>query len=266
MSFIPDELQELRRELTLERQHGESRAEMWEQYFNDVSPTDFYETLSKNLPGDLKLRLEHGEGSGEVYLHFSLRDDLRRESSEFAEGRLLFGMNEYPPTVELESFEIENGSRRGKGVAKQFLANLMDVMEMDGVNVSAITLEATNVGGYAWARFGFVPRDDEWPHLKNKLLSGLEGLKDELAESVYQSARTVIEQAEPEDLAVIAKMGGALKSTDPDLDTMTLGQRLLVGTRWKGMMDSENELSTMRFDTYTDRAATRTLEHARSSR
>ena len=75
----------------------------------------------------------------------------------------------------------------------------------------------------------------------------------------------VIQQAEPEDIALIAKMGGTLKSTDPDLESMTLGQRLLVGERWKGVIECGNELSMMRFNTYTERESALTTQYARGS-
>src|SRR5690349_21579569 len=54
-----------------------------------------------------------------------------------------------------------NGEGQGSGIAKQVLKAQFDEYEKLGVAEVAVHANI-DVGGYAWARFGFTPDQDSW--------------------------------------------------------------------------------------------------------
>lgn len=75
-----------------------------------------------------------------------------------------------------------NPATTGTGTAKKLLSSQVALYEKLGL--SAVKVHANiNVGGYAWAKYGFVPSQHEWDSLRSTLESKVEG-----GSSVYASS------------------------------------------------------------------------------
>ena len=137
-------------------------------------------------------------------------------------------------------------SEQNRGFGRAFTDHLFQTLK-DG-HVDRIALEAISVGGYSWARRGFVwdgdhaaeqrrilqdakndgrwDRIKDWPgadELERKLLAGEFSSEAELA--AYGQSRWT-EVAQPQD-----QMRGY---TQPERERTRLGKELLIGSRWKG--------------------------------
>ena len=118
-----------------------------------------------------------------------------------------------------------------------------------------------DVGGYAWARYGFVPAS--WPTIKRALLKRLDAIQDgdfyikgnaqsgrkrRLVEPINSDAailiRSILESKDPQTLWKIA---------DLKIGDRSLGKDLLLDTKWSGVMDLNNSVTMARCLNYIRR-------------
>ena len=148
-------------------------------------------------------------------------------------------------TAIIENVYLKEAEQR-RGFGRAFTDHLFKTLRDGGVD--RIALEAISVGGYSWARRGFVwdgdhaaeqrrilqdakndgrwDRIKDWPgadELERKLLAGEFSSEAELA--AYGQSRWT-EVAQPQD-----QMRGY---TQPERERTRLGKELLIGSRWKG--------------------------------
>lgn len=231
---------------------SETPASMWRDYLGEDSPMAFYDTLAENLPG-LRLTLQHG--AAELAVSASVRHDVRKQATEFAESALLFNLDDDFRYVHLDNFTVTDSKRHGAGTARQFLKNLMEVMENPDFDLAIISLHANNIGSYAWAKFGFVPDDDSWQKVRNNAQATFErdSLKFRTSAEERELLEKIIKSDNPQDIWLLADLASPMLSNRPNIESMKLGQRLLIGNPWEGNLERDNPLAMQRFNAYTHR-------------
>ena len=149
------------------------------------------------------------------------------------------------PRVYHNYFQLASG-HQGKGLGKEILASSVKVY--DEIGVKSISLNAgLDVGGYAWAKYGFKPKSGvqtEW------LFDNLRDRLDDLAVStgVRRTVERLLSDNKPEAIWAISDLNGV---TVQDRDgPVPLGKALLLGTNWEGSLDLKCPDSRARFDQY----------------
>lgn len=109
------------------------------------------------------------------------------------------------------------------------------------LNVNSISVNANiDVGGYAWARFGFKPVN--WRGLANVLTRKVEttNLPSEIKEAIVY-------------ILDIGNEDTIWKIADMEFNGRKIGKELLMGTNWSGKFTLNNEQSMRRFAAYVTR-------------
>lgn len=142
---------------------------------------------------------------------------------------------------------------QGSGIGKQLSAAMLRLYDHLGVTDIELTANI-DVGGYAWAKYGFVPASTtDWQSL-------MAGIKSRWENGLRQLATT---QLDPVKVANIDSILSALSaSTDPsDILVVAnlrdeiavggvgqpLGKRFLLGTLWHGRLDLRDPLAYSNF-------------------
>jgi hypothetical protein len=132
---------------------------------------------------------------------------------------------------------------QGNGAGKRFFRTSMGEYIAAGVKHVDVTANI-DVGGYAWARFGYLPKTKgAWQGLQQTLNSRLDREKSlgKISKEQHAQAARVINDRDPRALWKVADMviGGR-----------KLGKELLLGTNWSGRIDLSNKEQMRRFTAY----------------
>jgi hypothetical protein len=131
--------------------------------------------------------------------------------------------------------------RTGGGSGKHLFRCSMGVYKALGVTEVGVSANI-DVGGYAWARFGYLPRD--WGGLRRTIGARLDGLVRSgrpPSEATVQKVRRLLESDSPETLWAIADMRSGERQ---------LGKELLLNTSWGGVMRMSHKPTMLRFAQY----------------
>lgn len=129
---------------------------------------------------------------------------------------------------------------QGQGLAKRFLADSMDLYQ--DLGVKEITLIAnSDVGGYAWAKYGFTPIRDHWITTAIGRAEAT-GAGDRIKQRLYD-----VQYADPQAIWDVADMTEAMPNGHP------AGMELLGGQEWRGTFRLDDKAAMARFDRYTGR-------------
>jgi hypothetical protein len=124
-----------------------------------------------------------------------------------------------------------------QGGAKKVFHNLLPLFREIGVD--RITLDAAEVGSYAWVRYGFRPDRREWKRLRSELLARLAKLAEVPGLAGGRAKRREIERilsrSDPEAIRALADLDDASFPAPG-----RLGFRLLNGATWHGALDLTN--------------------------
>jgi GNAT superfamily N-acetyltransferase len=143
-------------------------------------------------------------------------------------GEIFRTFNDFEKVVRHESFWLED-DYQGRGVAKDVFREAMPFYQRIGMKRIEV-IASSSGGGYAWARYGFVPDRSDWERLVRTLANRSNKPKgtDELVDSV--------DLANPKHIWRIA---------DSDI-----GKELLRGRAWRGQLDLADAEQMRRFQTY----------------
>lgn len=165
-----------------------------------------------------------------------------------------------------EYLSIKEGTRGG-GFVRQLMANQFDAYKKMGLE--RVTMLANiDVGGYAWARYGFLPPPGDWV---NDISYALSGRLNELTRKrlVDPDTAAVIADAlksdDPRAIWDIASLPtpfdptgwqyrsthGRIYAADPQINTV--GKAMLSGQNWSGVFNLQNAEQMERFDRYVSR-------------
>lgn len=188
-----------------------------------ISSGDNYSTLIsiENDHGIKRLAVAGSSSNGAVARYFDIN----------ADGRL---------SVEHKMFYLAD-EFQSQGIAKKAIKEAVATYEKMGVD--RINLEANiDVGGYAWARYGFVPKQHSWDALKEELSGRLDNLvtNKQVGGQLVSQVRDILASKDPASIRCIA----ALQDTVTDGGkTITLGKKLLLGTKWQGSLNMKDKES-----------------------
>ena len=141
-----------------------------------------------------------------------------------------------------------NGPTQGAGLGKQLLGNQVDLYNKMGMK--SIGLFANiDVGGYAWAKYGFQPKPYDWTTLQSGMNRRLMGLHQsgEISPEALDAAQTLIRQPDPKALWNISDITGKTKSGEP------LGKKLLLNQSWSGSLNLKDPETMDRFNAYINK-------------
>ena len=147
--------------------------------------------------------------------------------------------------------------QHGKGRGRLLMADLIDTAARLGVQ--RITVEADDVGRYAWACLGFVPDKASWNyHIRLEGLGRLARSRNELKpDHAYQD---VLSNSNPLLIRNVIRWKQLVKSTElygPDGEPLpiAIGKAILLetGARWYGEFDLDDPETMRIFNEYVGR-------------
>ena len=185
---------------------------------------DYLKRMVRDLPGPIDMAMDTRVGDVRVAFHGSdwfARRTFSRWGNELR--------------VSHDYFTIEPGGQ-GAGLATTLLANSVDAYR--SLRVSQVAVHADiDVGGYAWAKFGFVPGDASWDDLRHSLREGLWRVDDPAAR---QRIAQLLDDDDPRAIW--------------ELSDSQAGKTLLLGSDWHGALDLDDPLAMARFMAYIRRS------------
>jgi hypothetical protein len=208
--------------------------EVWNDKIG-MEPAEFKSSFMGKSEGEMTLSLrsfniDPAKGTREHYLEISGKvKDGGKTVGEFTRT-----IDVKKNTASSDVFEI-NKEAQSKGLAKKLLAgNVATYRELGLKHVE--THANIDVGGYAWAKYGYVPDKGSWTNLKNDILQDkLEALPARLA-------------------ADRPWLGKLVNSSDPKaiwaIADSPYGKYFLLGSDWKGKLVFDDNDSMTRFDAY----------------
>ena len=193
-------------------------------------------------PSELHVETCREQDGSTTTVDFQLRDD--RGMRVGAMNRVFHHPVGGPASVSHASFTL-NQPNQGKHLARQILGESISFYESQGfheVDVHA----GLDVGGYAWAKYGFLPVD------ARETQTLLQALRPKLARlslepAVRSKVETLLTSQDPQSLWAIADL-----ETPVEVDgrNLSLGKALLLGEWWQGRLDLEDAAVRERFRAY----------------
>jgi len=130
------------------------------------APEDFKKEFLGGLKGTMKL--DYNDRSNELEIRGKLQDARGNTIGEYTRD-IHFDTN-----AATSSYFALRDSQQGGGIGKQLLAANVATYQrlgLDHVNVHA----DIDIGGYAWAKYGYVPNQYSWDDLSGSILNRIEG-------------------------------------------------------------------------------------------
>lgn len=150
-------------------------------------------------------------------------------------------------------FELEPHVQGG-GIAKSLMRNQFDIYQQLGIN--RVDLSANiDVGGYSWAKYGFVPviqGPGGWYSLQRDLMERLRYLRS----PGRDMAEKMIAVSDPTIIWAIADLKHSAQNIrygQRNAETVPLGKALLLGQDWRGTFDLTNAEQMEKFNAYVGR-------------
>jgi hypothetical protein len=133
--------------------------------------------------------------------------------------------------------------QQGDGAGKRFFRASMGEYITAGVKDVTVTANIS-VGGYAWARYGYLPKDgNEQVSIIRQIKPKLQNLKQQgvISDGAHAAVLKLMRRPKPDALWKIAdfREGG-----------VNVGANLLLGTSWGGKIDLQNADQMQRFAHY----------------
>lgn len=252
-------------------------------YFKGELPDEWEQSFHGVSPQALMRRLESAAGPGnDVRIKIDPRynDDVRPPIVEAVHAKLFHNRPiKDDNVINTLSFKVENGdcfikyaefSREdmGKNIAKRYLAEIASLAKDMGCKTISLKADLS-VGGYAWARYGFYPKNNhQWDQLKEQVRKKIiphdggyavkhNGTRP-LTETEHRAVTAILASDDPRDcwhLLELNRPVGRMRGHE-----LTVGKALLMGTKWEGTMElDESKESYQRFLAYTGQAKSRQM-------
>jgi hypothetical protein len=277
-SMIIDEIRQLKESgHFMTRLDDDALAKGWNQILPDISPKQFHERIVQGT-GDDTVRVEFDRETREI-------ETRPFEGMKKKEGYGLSLRHEHVINDRMNFHIGDDGQlfmsrtdfkEGGAHTAKRYLRTAAEMFKEQ--NYPSIELTTAHVGGYAWAKFGFRPKDEsEWNELrwciKDRVKRGLFSSTvryDEQNHSLNKAEVKIIEKiVDPNSTAdMLNTCTDTLNRTlyRKDGHAITVGKALLFSQHWSAALPlDDNDKAYQRFMTYTasGRDLQRGDEHAR---
>lgn len=247
----------------------EDTGRIWDETIQ-APPKQFFDDISKGLPKGAQVE---GDVSALPRLGPAGSDTLELNGAIVAEDGTVLGQfrrnffrdPDGTLRVEHDLFFLEKGEQ-GAGVAKRLMANME--LEYERMGVAKVELLANlDVGGYAWARYGFVPTQDAWNIMRSRILRQIENLLNKgvrISDDTLSAINLALRTEDPRAIWQIADLTeditvrfarpveGTLKTIT---ETRSIGKQLLLGQSWEGELALSDDLAMARFRAYVNRKA-----------
>lgn len=214
-----------------------------------LTPRDFFLTLfdtEKVKAGETTVCVDRGEdGIRSLDLEIDL-DCPRTGQSIGRMDRTLIFPDDSPPEAYHRLFDLDREAQ-GLGISKDLLANSIKLYDRAGIGKVELTA-ALSVGGYAWAKYGFVPRaGNETRALFTTVGERLERFEG-IPAPVRKVVRALLDQQDPKAVWAISDLDGVQVRRGDRM--VPLGKALLLGTVWRGSLQLDDPQARARFDQY----------------
>lgn len=144
----------------------------------------------------------------------------------------------------LSSLEL-GAEDQGAGIAKRYMRELVTLARDLGLKSVSLTA-GMEVGGYAWAKYGFKPDWQSWKYLKKDIQNFMS--KKELFDGVSPETMKVFDAIMKSDdssyIFLLSDLAEKVKTGIP------FGKAALLGRMWHGYLHLEDEESMLRFLAY----------------
>jgi HK97 family phage major capsid protein/HK97 family phage prohead protease len=151
------------------------------------------------------------------------------------------GIGEYIRSIDIDSnkasseyFKLSD-TKTAAGIGKHMLA--ANVAFYQHIGLDAVELHANiDVGGYAWAKYGYVPTSRSWGYLSDVIIEKISELSGGFAAGDVDTLRDLANSSDPKAIWAIADS--------------THGKNLLLGTTWNGVLNLHDPETMERFNAY----------------
>ena len=130
-----------------------------------VDPEEFKTAFMGGVPSTMRISLDEGE-------EFRVTGELLDDDGDRI-GNYTRQINVNKKSAYSEYFKLDDESQGGD-IGKKMLAGNVAMYEQLGIEKVKVTANI-DVGGYAWAKYGYVPTDAAWASLRSRLERGLGG-------------------------------------------------------------------------------------------
>jgi GNAT superfamily N-acetyltransferase len=154
---------------------------------------------------------------------------------------------------------------QGSGTGAQVLANAVAVYKM--VGISQVHLVAgLNAGGAVWAKFGFRPLDgDAWGKLKGTIRANLlrmrggvvAAFENEHGRTLQDAVEAVLQIPSPDGIWDLVDIDAGGRTGRAAGLVHGIAGALLLGSRWRGVLDLADPDAELRFRSYIETKARR---------
>lgn len=147
-------------------------------------------------------------------------------------------------TLAISNLEIPEGEP-ASSIAKGYLLSTVSLTR--DIGLSYISVQAgLELGGYAYARYGFVPSAAGWHVLRKSLLKkvGKNELLGGMSLETVIATNALLASADPTSIFALSDL------VELTYNKLPLGQALLAGTSWKGSLDLNSQDAMSRFLAY----------------
>jgi hypothetical protein len=126
----------------------------------DTAPAEFKKTFLGGMPGTMNIRFD--ERADSVSINGSLQDERGNTIAEYSRDIDFDDKYAYSAYFKVRS------SEQGGDIGKRLLAANVAMYEKLGLEKVKVTANI-DVGGYAWARYGYVPTASAWDQLSGQI-------------------------------------------------------------------------------------------------
>jgi GNAT superfamily N-acetyltransferase len=146
-------------------------------------------------------------------------------------------------------------SRQGGGIGRRFMADAVALATTLGLD--RVTLEADNIGRYAWLRCGFLPDRGAWTRMRPEIITRIAGAADELTPDRFMTILGMARNENPIAARELAALTDSVTSTtlfDANAHPIAvpLGRALFLEASppWAGSLDLSDSVSMDVLDHY----------------
>jgi hypothetical protein len=229
---------------------------LYNQYVK-MDPQEFKEQFAgKTLAGDPNFKMQLAATKGNALdVQVSVEGKVDLLQSRIA---IKSEDTRFPGGMSLEEFQVAP-TEQGRGLGKEVLASQVALTQKLGGD--HISLRANiDVGGYAWAKYGFTPYPQEWDEIRKNSFDGMQlklaAIKEEnpdISSATLKVAGAALRTKGNNDFAtgkIIGVVADLNESVTVGGKSMSMGKALLLGTQWDGSLDFKDESSMTRFKSY----------------
>jgi hypothetical protein len=231
---------------------GDTLSEGWRTVFGTTKPDEVYNSIFSGMTTRPGFDNSPGTGIGSItirgqadYVEAHVRGKLYNKDNEVIGLMQRTITNEAGElTVKHDLFQL-NSSVQGAGLGKQALRDSVKLYESMGVEHVKVFANI-DAGGYAWARYGYVPTATDWGYVSNRARAALQNVPDDLITSAQRlEILTILSDTDPKAIWRLADI--RLPSPIPG---RPLGRALLEGSDWNGILDLTDPEAMKRFRNY----------------